>query len=190
MSWRKLSESNSRLIKRAGAALLAGSLGLGASGCGFHPLYATAEYGGSNVGEAMKTIQIATIPSRTGQRLRNELIFGASGGAGEPASPVYRLDVALRESVRNTLVLTNGAPTGQVIELDAEFRLVRIKSNETVFKGYSSSQASYDLYGVTGTTGSSYGDTRAAIDAENRAARSLADTLKTRVAAYLSHAST
>ncbi|MBI4724684.1 MAG: hypothetical protein HY765_06825 [Rhodomicrobium sp.] len=173
-------------MKQAGAFAVAGLLGIGVSGCGFHPLYATAGNGGANVDEAMKSVQISTIPSRTGQRLRNELIFGASGGGGEAQAPVYRLDVALRESVRNTLVTQSGLPTGQIIQLDAEFRLVRLKDNETVFKGYSSSEAAYDRPGATGAVGSTYGDTRAVLDAENRAARSLSDTLKTRVAAFLS----
>jgi LPS-assembly lipoprotein len=82
--------------------------------------------------------------------------------------------------------MNTGAPTSQILQLDAEFRLVRIKDNETVFKGYSTAEAAYDLTGWSGTTGSIYGDTRANLDAQNRAARSLADTLKTRVAAFLS----
>ena len=184
MSLLEYSKSGSRFLKGAAVAAIASVLGFGVSGCSFHPMYATTPAGGS-LNDVMKTVQIATIPSRSGQRLRNELIFGAYGG-GESAPPVYRLEIALRESVRNTLVMNTGAPTGQILQLDAEFRLVRIKDNEPVFKGYSTAEAAYDLTGWSGTTGSIYGDTRANIDAENRAASSLADTLKTRVAAFLS----
>ena len=184
MSSLEHSKDSSRFLKGAAVAVIASVLGLGISGCGFHPMYATTPTGGSLV-DVMKAVQIAPIPSRVGQRLRNELIFGTTGG-GEASSPVYRLDIALRESVRNTLVTNTGAPTGQILQLDAEFRVIRIKDNEALFKGYSTSEAAYDLTGFSGTTGSIYGDTRAALDAENRAARSLADTLKTRVAAFLS----
>jgi len=184
MSWLEHSKDGSRLLKGAAVAVIASVLGLGVSGCGFHPMYATTPTGGSLV-DVMKAVQIAPIPSRVGQRLRNELIFGTTGG-GEASAPVYRFDIALRESVRNTLVMNTGAPTGQILQLDAEFRLIRIKDNETVFKGYDTSEAAYDLTGWSGTTGSIYGDTRAVLDAENRAARSLADALKTRVAAFLS----
>jgi len=184
MSWLEHSKSGSRFLKGAAVAVIAGVLGFGVSGCGFHPMYATTPTGG-NLNDVMKTVQIAPIPSRTGQRLRNELIFGAYGG-GESSAAVYRLEIALRESVRNTLVTNTGAPTGQILQLDAEFRVVRIKDNETLFKGFSTSEAAYDLTGMSGTTGSVYGDTRAVLDAENRAARILADTLKTRVAAFLS----
>ena len=184
MSWHEHLKSRSRLRTGAMAAAMTSVLILGIGGCGFHPMYATTP-AGNNLNDVMKTVQIAPIPSRVGQRLRNEMIFGAYGG-GEAAGAVYRLDIILRESVRNTLVMTTGAPSGQILQLDAEFRLIRIKDNESVFKGYSTAQATYDLTGWSGTTGSIYGDTRAAIDAENRAARSLADTLKTRLAAYLS----
>jgi LPS-assembly lipoprotein len=185
MWWRELSK-NCRLYKGAAAIAFAGLVSLSAGGCGFHPLYGTTA-SGANLDEVMKSVDVATIPGRTGQRLRNELIFGTTGG-GERAPVQYRLDVALREGARNTLITQQGAATGQTIELDAEYRLVRIKDNEVVYKGYSSTQASYTVVGSTGIAGTSYGDTRAAIDAENRAARSLADTIKTRVAAFLSSA--
>lgn len=185
MWWRELSKLN-RPFKGAAAVALAGAIGFGTAGCGLHPLYGPTA-SGANLSEVMKAVDIANIPSRTGQRLRNELIFGTTGGGGSSA-PIYRLDVALRETTRNTLVTQQGLPSGQVVELDAEYRLVRIKDNEVVYKGYSNAQATFNLVGATGVAGSTYGDTRAAIDAENRAARSLADNIKTRVAAYLSSA--
>jgi|SRR5258706_11277675 LPS-assembly lipoprotein len=185
MSWLELSKNGSRILRGAGFVVVAGLLSLSVGGCGFHPLYGPTA-SGANLVELMKRVDVATIPSRTGQRLRNELVFGTTGG-GEALPPLYKLDIALRESVRNTLVTRAGNPTGQILELDAEFRLIRIKDNETVFKGSSTAEAAYDLNGSTGNAGSIYGDTRASLDAENRAARSLADTLKTRLAAYLSH---
>ncbi len=185
MWWRELSK-NFRPLRGAAAVAIAGLVSLGAGGCGFHPLYGPTA-SGANLSDVMKAVDVATIPSRPGQRLRNELIFAATGG-GDAAPRLYRLDVALHETTRNTLVTQQGAPTGQVVELDAEYRLVRIKDNEVVFKGYSNAQATYTLAGSTGLAGSTYGDTRAVIDAENRAARSLADAIKTRMAAFLSNA--
>ncbi len=185
MWWRELSKQNRR-FGRATALAFAGLVSLGAGGCGFHPLYGETA-SGANVGEVMKAVDVASIPSRTGQRLRNELLFGTTGGGGTLA-PVYKLEIALRESTRNALVTQQGLASAQVVELDAEYRLVRLKDNEVVFKAWSNSQASYNLVGSTGLAGSTYGDTRAAIDAENRAATSLADTIKTRLAAYFSSA--
>jgi LPS-assembly lipoprotein len=185
MSWLDLTKGVRPLRKGVRLAVVAGFLSLGVSGCGFHPMYGTSANGGADLVETMKRVQVANIGGRTGQRLRNELLFGTTDG-GQQLSPAYRLDVAMRESVRNSLVTGIGSPTGQILQLDAEFRLVRLSDQETVFKGASSSEAAYDLAGVTGIAGSTYGDTRARIDAENRAARMLADTLKTRVAAFLS----
>ncbi len=184
MSWRELSKQNRR-FRGAAALAFAGLVALGAGGCGIHPLYGPTA-SGANLSDIMKTIDVANIPSRTGQRVRNELIFANTSG-GAAAAAVYRLDVAVREATRNTLVTAQGASTGDIIELDAEYRLVRLKDNEVVFKGWSNAQASFNLVAATGTAGSTYGDSRAAIDAENRAARSLADAIKTRLAAYLSN---
>jgi LPS-assembly lipoprotein len=185
MSWLELSRNSNRLLAGARYAVVAGLLSLTVGGCGFHPLYGPTA-SGANLSDVMKTVQVSAIGSRTGLRVRNELVFGTTGG-GEPLAPVYRLDIALKETTRGTLVTQTGAATGAVLQLDAEFRLIRIKDNETVFKGYSTAEAAYNLNGSTGNAGSIYGDTRAALDAENRAARSLADTLKTRLAAFLSH---
>jgi LPS-assembly lipoprotein len=186
MWWREISESCGRLLRSALALTLIGVVSLGGAGCGFHPLYGPTA-SGANLSEVMKKIEVAQIPSRTGQRLRNELIFGTTGG-GSPLPPAYRLDVAIRESIRNTLITTSGLPTGQILQLDAEYRLVRLKDNEVVYKGYGTAEAAYDLVGATGTNGSIYGDTRAPLDAENRVARMLGDEIKTRLAAYLSNA--
>jgi LPS-assembly lipoprotein len=185
MSWLEISKNGNRLRRGAGLALIAGFLAFGSAGCGFHPMYGTPTAGGHDLTEMMKRVEIAAISSRTGQKLRNELLFGTTGGGGT-LPPVYRLDIALRESYRNTLVTQAGNPTGRILQLDAEFRLVRLADNETVFKGASTSEAASDLAGSTGNAGSIYGDTRAALNAQNRAARTLADTLKTRLAAYLS----
>jgi LPS-assembly lipoprotein len=186
MWWREFPKIDGRLLRGVVAFMLAGMIGLSAGGCGFHPLYGPTA-SGANLSEVMKTIDVAAIPSRTGQRLRNELIFGNTGG-GDRLPAAYRLDVALRETIRNTLITTSGLSTGQIVQLDAEYRLVRLKDNEVVYKGYSTAEAAYDLVGATGTNGSVYGDTRAPIDAENRVARTLGDEIKTRVAAYLSSA--
>jgi len=186
MWWLERSKIGGRPFKAAAALVMAGLFGIGAGGCGFHPLYGPTA-SGADLSQVMKTVAVATIPSRPGQRLRNELICGTTGG-GEALSPVYRLDVVLRETTRNALVTQAGLSTGAVVQLDAEFRLVRIKDNAVVFKGYGTAQAPYDLVGTTGIAGSTYSDVRAGINAEDRAARSLADTIKTRLAAYLSGA--
>lgn len=184
MSWLKVSKDGKRAFKAATMIACLAGASLALNGCGFQPLYGTTA-NGTSLPEIMKTVEISTIPGRVGLKLRNELYYGTTGG-GANAPTEYRLDIIIRESIRNTLVVKTGDATGQIYEMNTEFRLVRIKDGEVVFKGASTSSAAYDVAGVTGNLGSAYGDTRARINAENRAAKSMADTLKTRIAAFLS----
>ncbi len=78
MWWRELSKHNRRFRGAAAIALL-GFVSLSVSGCGIHPLYGPTA-SGENLSEVMKSVDVATIASRPGLRLRNELIFGTTGG--------------------------------------------------------------------------------------------------------------
>ena len=86
------------LLSAIGSAVLVGGC---SDGSGFRPLYATSSVGGANVSEKLQTVDIAPIPGRVGQQLRNEFIFQANGG-GAPLPPEYRLEIAIRESVGPT----------------------------------------------------------------------------------------
>ena len=159
----------------ASAALIGGC----ADGSGFHPLYATADYGGTGASEKLAALDIAPIPSRVGQRIRNELIFQATGG-GTPPPPEYRLEIAIRESVTSTLVKIDGNATGQVYNLDAAYKLIRISDKSVVAEGKSYGRAGFER--VT----SIFANVRAREDAENRAAKTVGEELRTRLLAHLS----
>lgn len=167
-----------RTLRLAFAAAISA---LALSGCGFQPLYGPTA-SGLQLTEVMKSVDITHIPGRVGQKVRNELIYGTTDG-GYANDTVYKLDIALKESLRNTLVAKTGDPQGQVYELNAQFKLVRVKDNQVMFTGFSTANAAYDR---AGTDGSVFADVRARRDAENRAARTIADNLKTRLAAFLS----
>jgi len=89
---------------------------------GFRPLYGTTP-SGAGLQERLAQLDVAAIPGRVGQRIRNELIFQASGG-GELAPPVYRLEVSITESVLSTLVKPDGDALSQVYSLQANFKLI------------------------------------------------------------------
>jgi LPS-assembly lipoprotein len=166
-----------RLLKRAAAAAgLAGLIALG--GCGWQPLYGPTA-SGAQLEDVMRTVDISTIPGRVGQRVRNELIFKTTGG-GEADVPKFRLDIAVRESLLNTLVEGTGDPSGQIYQVYTQFKLVRLADNEVVFEGNSNARAAFDK------ADSVFADIRAKRDAEERAARTLAEAIRTRVAAYFS----
>ncbi len=48
MWWLEHSKSGSRFRKGAAVVVIASVLGLGVSGCGFHPMYATTPSGGKS----------------------------------------------------------------------------------------------------------------------------------------------
>lgn len=164
----------------AGLAML--GLAVVLSGCsggsGFRPLYAGSAVGGAGVNEQLAAVDIAPIPGRVGQRLRNEFIFQSTGG-DRPAPPKYRLEVAIRESVSSTLVKIDGNARGQIYNLDADFRLIRVTDQAVVLQGKSYGRAGFER--VT----SVFANVRAREDAENRAANTVGEELRTRLLAYL-----
>lgn len=168
---------NMIFAKRVFAAIGMVSL-LALSGCGWKPLYGTTA-GGADLQDVMRTVDISTIPGRVGQQIRNELIFDTTGG-GDAAVPEYRLDIAIRESVLNTLVNNAGDAQSQTYQLYSQFKLIRLTDNKVVLKGNSNARASYDKLD------SVFADIRARRDAENRAARTIADAVRLRMAAFLS----
>lgn len=157
-------------------------LGLTLSACGseggFRPLYGTTA-SGIGLDEKMAQVQIAPIPSRVGQRIRNELIFQNTGG-GTPPPPLYTLEIAITESVTSTLVQSTGESLSQIYNLNASFRLISVKDKQVVFQGSSSGRAGFERFT------SIYSNVRAREDAENRAAKTVAEEIKGRLAARLS----
>jgi LPS-assembly lipoprotein len=158
------------------AMLIAAAVSLTA--CGFQPLYGTTA-GGSRLGAVMAGVEVTPIPGRVGQKLRNELIFENTGG-GEAGPTGYKLDIVIKESVLNTLVTISGDAKEQIYELDATFKLM--KAGKVILEGKATSRASYERVETI------FSNVRARVDAENRAARTVAESIKVRLAAYLSQA--
>jgi LPS-assembly lipoprotein len=144
---------------------------------GFRPLYATGSSGAA-VNQKLARVDVATIPSRVGQRIRNELIFENNGGA-LPEAPEYRLDVAIRESLLSTLVRSDGEASSQIYNLDARFKLIRLADKKVILEGASYGRAGFDRFSAI------YSNVRAREDAENRAARTVSTDIKGRLAAFL-----
>lgn len=70
------------------------------AGCGFHPLLGSDENNAPSVAAGFDKVRIATIDSRSGQVLRNDLIDTLTP-QGEPARPEYTLRVKLEEPLQN-----------------------------------------------------------------------------------------
>ena len=161
-------------LARASAALL---LGLALSGC-IQPLYGSLGTNGDIAGE-LKTIAVNPISGRLGHYVGNELIFGLNG-TGAHVTPKYHLAVTLIENVQTPLLDTvSGYPTAANVVVQADYQLLPAGGGEPVTKGRVSALASYDR------TSQRFANLRAARDAEIRDAKTIADQIRTRIAAAL-----
>lgn len=157
---------------------LAAALGGCGSGGGFHPLYASSSFGGPDVSRKLATVEVTTIPSRVGQRIRNELLFQVDGG-DTPPKHEYQLDIVIQEVFTSSLVASNGQAAEQIYQLDANFKLTRLSDKKVVLQGTSFGRAGLEHFT------SVYSNVRAQMEAQNRAASTVAADLRARLSAFL-----
>jgi LPS-assembly lipoprotein len=167
-----------RKRKIIASAVLAGLSALLLTGC-IQPMYGPLSEGGGAVNADMQAIAVDPINGRLGHYLGDELIF-ALNGTGSQVTPKYHLIVVVRETSSTPLIDTvTGYPTSSTVQVAADYRLIPVGATEPVTKGTANVAASYDR------TSNRYSDVRAARDAEIRDARSLAEVIRTRIAASL-----
>lgn len=154
--------------------------GLGLAGCGFQPLYGsnTTTASGTRLSEAMAAVDVQPIPGRVGQKVRNELIFSNTGGGYAP-TPKYQLKIVLREKDIQQLVQVTGNAQGQVYQLQATYTLVDTASGTVLHKGNAISRAPYTRFQEV------FANVRARYNAEDRAAETISESIKSQLAAYL-----
>ncbi|TPN62589.1 hypothetical protein FJ986_25465 [Mesorhizobium sp. B1-1-1] len=170
----------SRLLRRVALAGLVGSLAL-VSACQVRPLYSSAPLStGSSANAELASIAIKPVRTRYGQQVRNNLIFGFGRGAGEPASPAYSLDLGVTEAVESSALVQVGTdqdePTAGSVTLTAGYRLTDAKTGAVIATGRRAITSSFDR------PRQEFAAYRAQIDAENRAARELANALQLSIA--------
>lgn len=161
------------------ALAVSGAALSGLAGCGFQPLYGsgTTTASGARLSEAMAAVDVQPIPGRVGQAVRNELIFANTGG-NYAADQKYQLAIAIRERDIKQLVRLDGDARGQVYQLEASFKLTD-QQGRVIYEGNAISRASYTRFQEV------FANVRARYDAENRAARTVSESIKTQVAAAL-----
>ncbi|MGB3388563.1 MAG: LPS assembly lipoprotein LptE [Pseudaminobacter sp.] len=170
-----------------GALFLSLSLSLAVlSACTVRPLYSDAGMAaGAPAGAraGLSSIAIKPVATRYGQEVRNHLIFGLNGGAGQPANPLYSLtlDVTARASAAATIQRAlEEEPTASMMTVAATYVLTDAKTGKVVAQGRREASSSYDV------PRQSFAALRAQRDAENRAARELAELLRLAIGQDLS----
>jgi LPS-assembly lipoprotein len=170
-----------RLPRLCAALALAGLT----AGC-FQPLYGT-QNGGPGVVDKMSSVEVAPVNapngtrlSRVGHEVRENMIFGLTGGAGSPATN-YKLVIRLSSQQTSVIVdIATARPDIQNYGIDASYTLTDLTTKKTVVSGQTFSRVSYDIPGQQ----QRFAGDRGLRDAENRAAKVIADNIKSRLASY------
>jgi LPS-assembly lipoprotein len=84
--------------------------------------------------------------------------------------------------VTDELVQITGDATGQVYQIDATFKLINPSNGQVLLNGTAISRAAYNRFQEI------FANVRARYDAEDRAARTVSESIKTQVAAFLANA--
>jgi LPS-assembly lipoprotein len=157
------------------------------AGC-FQPLYGDRSIGGGeSVKDKMSAVTVTPVKAPNGTRLarvgvemRDQLLFDLTGG-GPQNSPAYRLDIQLSATQLQVIVDINSArPEIQNYGIDASYTLTDNATGKPVVKGTTFSRVSYNIPGQQ----QRFAGDRGMRDAENRAAKVIADNIRSRLASY------
>ena len=156
-----------RFLPVAGCLLLAA--------CGFQPLYGTRPDGAPV--EALRAVEVAIIPDRQGQILRNQLqlLFNPTGA---PAPDAYRLAVALTTSGADALIRKDETASRLDLVVTAEFTLTSLPDGRVLHRGRARSVNSFDV------VESDFATINAERDALEASLRQIAHTIQTQLAIY------
>jgi len=179
----KIRAGGNRLGRLAPALAVAALLG----GC-FQPMYGQySPTGGPSVRDALSSVRVTRIQAPKGTteerlavELRNELLFGFTGGAGS-TSPTHELTVRLvSQNVKVIVDIQSARPEVEDFGLDASYSLVEVATGRTVVTGQTFARVSYDIPGQV----QRFARARGLRDAETRAAKVIAENIKSRLASY------
>jgi|SRR5712692_3295826 len=173
-----------RRVSRGVAALAISGL---VAGC-FQPLYGEYSPSGAPVlREQLSAVNVLQIEAPKGSdearlavEIRNALLFDLTGGGAE-ASPVHRLKIAISSTRSAIIVDRNTSRTDfENYGLTASYTLTEIATGKIVVTGQTFSRVSYDIPGQQ----QRFARLRGLRDAESRAAKVIADNIRSRLTSY------
>ena len=164
------------LVALAGLAVM--------SACTARPLYSDAglQTGALAGSAARPSILVKPATTRVGLEVRNHLVFLLTGGGDEPADAAYSFEPSVSSVSTDTATVqrtVDTEPTSGQVTVTASYRIIDNKTGEPVAAGRRSMVASYDI------PRQEFAAMRALRDAENRAARELAEILRLTIAQEL-----
>lgn len=167
-------ENAFRGLFRAAAIVAAMSL----AACTWQPLYSDG-YASQSPGGALSQVSVSDVDTRTGQQVRNHLIFLLQGGR-DAVDTRYEARIRVRAinkefaAIKDVRDFTAGSVTVAV-----SYDLIDKTTNTRVGGGSRTSSAPYDR------TNQNYANSRAVRDAQNRAARDVAEQIRLAIAGDL-----
>ena len=155
------------------AFTLAAALSL--SACGLSPMYAGG--GSGEVAQGLAAVDVPPIEGKAGWLVRNAL--NDKLGAAGVASPRYRLDVRLDDSLEGLAVLADDTVSRERRTLRARYQLVDASTGEILLDATEGTDAGIDV------VSSEYATIAAEQTALENLSREIADRIVTRVALTL-----
>ncbi len=139
------------------------------SGCGFKPMYGES---GANpaLQETFSGIEVAPIPDRIGQVVRNHLLDRINP-YGQPSVPDYVLQIQLVLSTEGFGFRSDESVTRESLTLEAAFRLTDRKTGDVVLEELVRSVHTYDV------VQSDFANFSAQTDAEARTALQVSELI-------------
>jgi len=175
--------SHSSLIRAVVALGIAGLVGA----C-FQPLYGEqSATGGPVLRDQLSAIDVMQIQAPKGTdeariavEIRNSLLYDFTGG-GYAAPPTHRLKIAISSTRASIIVDVNTSrPDVENYGLNSTYSLTEIATGKVVVTGTTFARVSYDIPGQE----QRFARVRGLRDAELRAAKVIADNIRSRLASY------
>ena len=160
------------------------------AGC-FQPLYGEHTAGpgavAPNIRDAFATVEVdqisapnGTPESRIAVELRNNVIYELTGGAGSGTTS-YRLRIQMKLSKAAMIVdIATGRTEAEIIGIDVSYTLTEVGTKKVVVNSQTFARVSSDVPGLQ----QRFAHQRAQRDAENRAAKVIAEHIRSRLASY------
>jgi LPS-assembly lipoprotein len=172
--------------QHAGRLVMVAILAAFTAGC-FQPMYAERADGKPALRERLQGVEVpqlnypnASREARVGLGIRNALMFNMYGdGAGGP--PTHRLLMKLT-TARNSIIVDNltSLPEVENYGIDVTYELKDNATDKTVLTATTFARVSYDIPGQE----QRFAKSRGLRDAEDRAAKTIADNITTRLASF------
>lgn len=173
-------------LRLAGRLVIVAILAAFTAGC-FQPMYAEHADGSPALRARLQGVEVpplnyptASREARVGLNIRNALMFSLYGeGAGGPTT--HRLLMKLTTS-RTSIIVdpTTALPEYENYGIDVAYELKDNVTDKTVLTGTTFARVSYDIPGQE----QRFAKTRGLRDAEDRAAKTIAENIKTRLASF------